>query len=394
LKILLNALSVDNLSSRFVLLGYLKQILEWCGEEEFTFLILYRPGNRDMVADMGPAVEWIACPAMTDHWAWRAWWERRHLQEMVIAQRADCYFTPSGIAARKLPAPQVVFAQNPWAMVRGVRRGVAGTVKAFFQRQAYRRTLKLADVMVFNSEFMQAAYRENAGCMEKESTIVYQAIDEATHQQAREAAAVDIVDRHPNRILCVSVYGHHKGVETIIDALAKLRDIHGRSAELDLVGPWPHPNYRAEMENAVRRFNLQDQVHFHGHVSTEELMRFNANARVFCLMSHCESFGIPAVEAQCFGTPVVSSDCCAIPEICGAGGLFPPVGDSEAVATALNQMLGDDVAWARFSKQARENTTRFHWELCSRPLLDVFRQVARQLGDGTTKEVRNTVLSS
>ena len=358
-----------------MLLGHLEQILEW-SSEDLQFVILYRPGNEDMVTEMGAAVEWVACPSSTDHWARRASWERTNLQRMATKHGADCYFTPSGIAAPKLFVPQVVFAQNPWALVNGVRRSFSEKVKAFFQRRAYAKTMKVADVMAFNSEYMREAYRENAGCRERKSTIVYQAIDESTHQRAAAAlAAGEANDKRSNRILCVSVYGHHKGVETLIDALAGLREYHERQAELDLVGPWPHPSYRTEIERAVEKLGLRSQVHFHGHVSIEELMQFYARARVFCLMSHCESFGIPAVEAQCFGTPVVTSDCCAIPEICGDGGLFPPVGDSDSVAAALEKMLGDGVAWAKFSELARENVKRFHWEDCSRPLFDVFREL-------------------
>ena len=88
-------------------------------------------------------------------------------------------------------------------------------------------------------------------------------------------------------------------------------------------------------------------------------------------MSWCESFGIPAVEAQCFGTPVVSSNCCAIPEVCGTGGIYPAPGDSDGTATALARLLTDAGEWRRISQAASANAAKYTYDLTARPLLRV-----------------------
>ena len=76
---------------------------------------------------------------------------------------------------------------------------------------------------------------------------------------------------------------------------------------LHLVGSWPDAVYERRIRNLVSELGLGEQVHFHGFVSREELDCLYAESQVFCLMSRCESFGIPAIEAQLFGTPVVCS---------------------------------------------------------------------------------------
>ena len=98
-----------------------------------------------------------------------------------------------------------------------------------------------------------------------------------------------------------------------------------------------------------------------------------AESQVFCLMSRCESFGIPAIEAQLFGTPVVCSTACAVPEICGEGGLFCDPDDIDGIAEALNSLLEDSDVWRARSELALRNADRFHWQACSKPLVELFR---------------------
>ena len=119
----------------------------------------------------------------------------------------------------------------------------------------------------------------------------------------------------------------------------------------------------------------REWVEITGRVSRDELYRHYSEAKVFCLMSACESFGIPAAEAQAFGTPVVASQDCAIPEVCAGAGLFGPSGDVAWTANALTQMLSDDTVWQRSSQTAIDNARVLRWDRCAQPLLNMFQVV-------------------
>lgn len=93
-------------------------------------------------------------------------------------------------------------------------------------------------------------------------------------------------------------------------------------------------------------------------------------------MSRCESFGIPAIEAQLFGTPVVTSTVCAMPEIGGEGGLYRDPDDVPAIAEALTKLLTDADEWQRRSQLARANAARYQWQTCSQPLVDLIAEMA------------------
>lgn len=370
-ELLVNALSATNPSGVHVLRGHVGQLADVL-RGRVRIVVLGRADMADLRAELGERVEWELAPAATRGWLFRAAWERRHLARILRKHGAGIYFTPSGMAAHLPPGVrQIVFCQNPWALVPAARRR-RDAFKAWLQRRAYRRAMRAADVLVFNSRYMQAAYRANAEREERRGLVVYQAAEDAT--RARAAAATD-VPRRPNQILCVSVMGPHKNAETLVRALREVRAARPE-AQLVFAGSWPDPAYERKIRGLVDALGLGAAVEFAGFVARERLDRLYAESRVFCLMSRCESFGIPAIEAQLFGTPVVSSTVCAIPEICGAGGMFCDPDDVAGVAAALRTLLADDLEWRRLSAAARANAARFSWRECSRSLVELVEEMA------------------
>ncbi len=388
-NILVNALSVTNQSGLHVLAGHLDQLVG-----KFPITVLARPSMTRLKERFEERVEWIYAPENTARWLPRAIWEFQSLGKIARTVAANYYFTPSGIAASRLSVPQVVLCQNPWALVSSARRA-ADAPKAWLQRRAYRKTMRRAEVMVFNSEYMQKAYRENAGFNEKRGVVVYQAADEETQERSKHWKKAQ---RNPGQIVCVSAMAPHKNIETLLRAFEMLKTEERNSERgtcktlkqqpsgfqtglsnfhpfsLHLVGAWPDPVYEQKILRLVADLGLSEQVQIHDFVSREELDRIYAESQVFCLMSRCESFGIPAIEAQLFGTPVVCSNVCAIPEICGEGGLFCDPDDINGIASALDSLLTNSNHWKTFSEKARINSDRFVWESCSQPLLKLFEK--------------------
>ena len=372
MRVLVNALSVTNLSGRYVLLGHLSRLAEWT-QDGHEFLVFYHNANRGICRDLGPNVHWIRCPSATRHWAARTAWEHMALPRKARKLKVDLYWTPSGATLPSLKIPQVCMALNPWAFVRRVQRTRAERLKARLQRHAYRKSVRKACFMAYISGYLRDAYRGNAGQVEKAGEIVYPGIGNDVFQAAAQKPA-----RCPARIVTVSLMAPHKGIETVVEALSLLRGEHDVSAQLHLVGGWPDRDYERSIRRLVADRDLADSVYFEGLVSREELMAHYSKASVFCLMSWCESFGIPSVEAQAFGTPVVSSNCCAIPEVCGPGGLYAEPGDAADTAEKLAQVLGDRSAWERLSTAAAANADKYTPDRTSRPLMRMFELARRE----------------
>lgn len=104
------------------------------------------------------------------------------------------------------------------------------------------------------------------------------------------------------RLMFISRVDPKKGLETLIDAMAKLH----ADATLDIYGRG-EPAYVAALEQQAVRLGIRDRITFRGHVDGKAKEAAFANADVFVFPTHSENFGMVVVEALAYGVPVIVS---------------------------------------------------------------------------------------
>lgn len=179
----------------------------------------------------------------------------------------------------------------------------------------------------------------------------------------------------PMELLSVSELLPHKGHDVVLKALPLImnrvgtNDLHYRIVGLASV-PW----YRDKLANEVRQLGLDDVVSFEGRISEAELSESYDRARCFVLMSKCESFGIPALEAMYHGTPVVTSKCCAMPEICGNAAELVDPNDEHAIAEVIYSLMTNEERAEKLAALGRQRITRFSWNLTAEKMASAIEQ--------------------
>jgi glycosyltransferase involved in cell wall biosynthesis len=145
-----------------------------------------------------------------------------------------------------------------------------------------------------------------------------------------------------------------KGLEDLIEAMGEV------PAHLVVVGAaWAgSEEYVASLRALAERL-APGRVHFVGEAGSP--WPAMAGMDVLAVPSHLEPFGRVAVEGQLSGLPVVAAEAGGLVEIVtdDVDGLLHPVRDVEALAQALNRLLGDPALRERLGKAGAESGRRF-----------------------------------
>ncbi|OWY60920.1 hypothetical protein B7486_66585, partial [cyanobacterium TDX16] len=169
-------------------------------------------------------------------------------------------------------------------------------------------------------------------------------------------------------VLWVGTIEPRKDVPVLLDAFARLAD---PEVQLVLVGP---DGWNEDLSPSVAP--IVDRCHLTGFVSGPELEALYAGAAAFCLPSRFEGFGMPILEAMAHATPVVTTAGGATGEVAGDAARLVPVGDVEALAAALDDLLGDPQAAHALGERGRERARTFTWARCAEQTVAAYREVA------------------
>jgi rhamnosyl/mannosyltransferase len=168
----------------------------------------------------------------------------------------------------------------------------------------------------------------------------------------REEQAARIRARYGNVPLLVGVGRliYYKGFEFAIRALARVQ-----KAELILIGDGP---LRPDLEKLARELGVASRVHLVGEMQNGEIPPYYFASDLYLLPSiaRSEAFGIVQIEAMACGLPVINTDLpSGVPFVSrhGESGLTVRPSDVEALARAIEELLGEPSRRAEMGRKAR-----------------------------------------
>lgn len=139
-------------------------------------------------------------------------------------------------------------------------------------------------------------------------------------------------------ILSIGQFIRRKGFDILLKAAAKLMP----GAQIYIVGGEPTEEYH-QLSRDLGLTNVQ----FVGFMKKERLLQYYQASDLFVLPTREDIWGLVINEAMAFGLPVVTTDrCVAGLELVedGVNGYIVPVGDEEALAEKMNEILAGDAA--------------------------------------------------
>lgn len=221
--------------------------------------------------------------------------------------------------------------------LRGIRRyGLHRNAALAWRKNRERQVVRAANRTICNSNDTTSSVCSSYQMPPERVSTIYKAID---LQPFRQAANTISIKRNHQEIAFVGSNWQVKGLDTLLSALALLKD-ESPQFHLSVYG-LPTTATQNQYKLLTAKLGVSDLVSFVGHISREDLPRVLAKSDLLALPSYQEALGLAAIEALAIGIPVVGSRVGGIPEIVtddSCGKLVTP-GNPAALASAIKAVL-------------------------------------------------------
>ncbi|MFE0652962.1 glycosyltransferase family 4 protein [Streptomyces sp. NPDC059534] len=242
-----------------------------------------------------------------------------------------------------------------------------------------RRTYRAADVVLATNESYRDVAVRRGGKRPEDVFVVRSAPDtERFHPVPPEP---ELKRGKPHLLCYLGVMGPQDGVDYALRALAKLRDVHGRT-DWHAVFVGSGDTFDAMVELS-RRLGLSEQVEFTGRVPDADLVRYLSTADVCLSPDPCNPLNDVStmnkvLEYMVMGRPIVSFDLKEARVSAGDAAVYAAADDETEFARLVALLLDDPEERARMGKIGQERINGpLAWRNSQRSLLAAYAAACR-----------------
>lgn len=222
-----------------------------------------------------------------------------------------------------------------------------GTPKAFEPHHAYLATLP--DQFVAVSQSVAEGW---SGLTKKLPKVVTNGIDTVRFKPAVVIPEYDLL--YVGRLLPV------KGVDTVLNSLAILKNDYGLRPDLAIGGSGP---YEKHLKKMTGELDLKDQVHFLGYIDNESMPGLYGRAGISIFPSKSKEGVLTTIlEAASCRRPIITTKVGGIPEFIKnrQNGILVGPEDPGQLANAINTLLENQTLRDKIAESARSDVLS-HW---------------------------------
>ncbi|MFA0182679.1 glycosyltransferase family 4 protein [Vibrio cyclitrophicus] len=222
----------------------------------------------------------------------------------------------------------VVFTAHGWAFADGVsekKKKFYIKIEKLFSRFAKK-------IITVSQQDKDLALKLGVACNDKQ-VVIHNGVNANTRSFPTNIVAKD--GSKPIEMIMVARFSEQKDHETLLDALAKIKDYNWN---LSLVGKGPKLEF---IKNLTADLGLNDRVSFLGQRDdVDSLLR---KSDLFLLISNWEGYPLSILEAMREGLPIIASDVGGVKEAVqdNRNGYLIPYKNSTILANRMVSMIND-----------------------------------------------------
>ncbi len=237
---------------------------------------------------------------------------------------------------------------------------------------------KGAEAVIVPSNATRLDVVERLGVVEERVHVVPEAVDPSFAPPPRHEARRIVKERcfvEPPYVLYVGQFDPRKNMPALARAFHAAAE---RDRSLSLVVAGALGKLAPLLWSALDDARVpRERVVATGYLDDTTLAALYAGAEALLHPALLEGFGLTPLEAMAAGTTVVAFAAPGVAEVVGDAGVLVPVGDADALAQGLLEMLADPDRRARLGARGRERARSFSWAHAAARTAEVYRLAGR-----------------
>jgi len=345
---------------------YIMNFLDHLPVGDFKVLLLVNSKNRDVFEKYSSdRVELHEATWASKSIIHRSLWERFTLPSFLREQKATVYYAPGGIMTTKMPqgivSATALRNMLPFDDRERKRFPLMSYIrfKLWLLRYVFLKSYKMADKVVFISEYSKSVVKEHIPNIDEKSVVIPHGLN-SLFLNSKETYDLPEYLTENKFYLYVSILDVYKAQKEIIQAWKTLSD-EGFEYPLVLAGP-KYNEYGEEVVAMIDELGLQGKVIYLGKVDYEKLPGLYKASRALLFASSCECCPNILLEKLSAGKPVVCSNIEPMPEFGEDAVVYFDPYNPDTLVEQVKAMEQDQEKMKQLAEKAGKQALKFDWE--------------------------------
>ena len=279
----------------------------------------------------------------------------------------DLYWQPNFIPNDGIKAKYVVTSVHDFSFI--LHRDFHPKERIDYFDKYFFKNIYQSSMIITGSEYSKQEILERLDFKEDKIKVIYHGINHSIFKRYDE---VNLNFEIPEKfILSVGSIEPRKNLLGLLNAYNLLHSDIKSEYKLVLVGFKGWGN--SEIMELIN--TNQENIHYLGFITDEELAKVYNLASCFVFPSFYEGFGLPPLEAMACGTPVIASNSTSIPEVCADAATYCDPYDVNDIKVKIELLLSDVSLQNEMIQKGFKRAGEFTWEKSANQHLKVFKEV-------------------
>ena len=290
--------------------------------------------------------------------------------QIIEQEKPDIVYFPNSMIRKGLEKYKTVLEMHNQLYIDAKqlwRQGLSKTtLSLLIQRHCAKKSMKQADVVIFDSKQSMQQAKDNGVAFQKGFSVYF-----GIEPSEREFGFQNAPLHDPVSMIYISTIFPYKNQIPLVRGIAELKN-RGIRAQLHLVGSGP-AKYEEQLKQEIEKLGLSDSIVLHSWVEHDEIKRMIDESDIFVYGSSIETSGFGLMEGMARGAVIACNAESCMPEILGDGGELFDVHSKESMADALQKLIENSELRAQYAKKAFDISAQYTWENHVR---EIFKQLS------------------